>query len=71
MTTKTKTFDGILVELEIDSEGSQGWASYGNYSASIEALYQQGVLCSDDDKEKRVSPQTRERIYSWAVANGY
>jgi hypothetical protein len=70
MITKTKTIDGILVELEIDSDGSQGWVNYGDYSASIEALYQQGVLTSDDG-EKRVAPQTREKIYNWAVANGY
>ena len=70
MITKTKTIDGILVELEIDGDGSQGWANYGDYSASIEAMYQEGVLTSDEG-EKRVSPQTRERIYSWAVSNGY
>jgi len=72
MTCKTNVIDGLRVELELQEDLTQGWVYWGNFSASLEAMYQQGVLTSDfGDSEKRVAPQTREKIYSWAVANGY
>jgi len=72
MNCKTNVIDGLRVELELQEDLTQGWVYWGGYSASLEAMYQQGVLTSDfGDSEKRVAPQTREKIYNWAVANGY
>lgn len=70
MKTKQTNIQGYSVEIEIEENLTQGWVSKGRFSASIEGLQATGVLCDLDD-EMRVPDAIRERIYNWAIANGY
>ena len=67
---KQTRINGYFVELESADDCVQGWVTNGRFSASIECMYGTGTL-TDGYEDFHVPESIREKIYSWALANGY
>ena len=68
--SKTK-IAGYSIELSHEDDSTQCWVEKGQYSASLQALVDNGCLESRTGGEHGVNPDTIERILDWATENGW
>lgn len=70
---KTTNIDGYSVEVEETAQNHVvAYVTKGRFCSSVEVMHQFGNLESSDYSESHPVPaRTRDRIYKWAVANGY
>lgn len=72
MKNKTITVNGITAILEkMDETTTSCWLTAGRKSASLDCAMQGGEWSSDFSPVSDREMQTIEKIYDWAIQNGY
>jgi len=70
-TTNTTKISGYTVEFSICDDSSQCWVEKGSFSASLSALLDLGHLEDRAGREHVVKDCIVDRIYDWALKQGY
>ena len=68
---KTTKIKGYKIEFVVNDDSSNCYIEKGNFSSSLEVLNDFGYLESRTGAEHKVDPDTIEKIYEWALAQGY
>lgn len=68
---KTTKIKGYKVEFTISNDSSSCFIEKGNFASSLEVLNNLGYLESRTGAEHKVNPDTIEKIYEWALEQGY
>lgn len=68
---KTTKIKGYTVQFSTCDDATHCWIEKKNFASSLEVLNNLGCLESRTGAEHKVDPDTIEKIYEWAIAQGY